>query len=230
MHFQQIFRICGIVCAAAVSSSSFAQIGQPGAVTGTVSAPDRSPVASATVVLTGPEGFERRGSAGVDGGFTLRGIPSGTYRVSITAPGFAPVEQAGVSVAVGRTTQLALTLSLAGERATVQVSAQAAVGVSGLDTNQTSSVVNIDRDRVEELPIPSRNYLSFVALSPQAAAANPVLSQNTLTQGGGALAFSFGGIRSGSNSVRIDGVDDDDEFSGASRTQLSPETINDFQM
>ena len=38
-----------------------------------------------------------------------------------------------------------------------------------LDISQTSSVVNIDRDRVEELPIPSRNYLTFVMLAPQVA-------------------------------------------------------------
>jgi len=228
LSLKLIYRVCGLASlAVAASLSAFAQVGQPGTIAGTILAPDRSPVFSAAILLTGPDGFTRQGSTEADGSFALRQIPSGSgYRVSITAPGFAPAEQAGVSVAVGRTTQLALTLSLQVTQATVNVSAQP----SPLDTDQTSSVVNIDRDRVEELPIPSRNYLSFVQLSPQAAPVNPALSQNTLTQGGGTLAFSFGGIRAGSNSVRIDGVDDDDEFSGASRTQLSPEAINDFQI
>jgi hypothetical protein len=42
------------------------------------------------------------------------------------------------------------------------------------DTSQTSSVVNIDRDRVEErknCPSPTGNYLTFVLLSPQVAPA-----------------------------------------------------------
>jgi len=96
----------------AVSLPSFAQVGQPGTIAGTVSAPGRSPVSSAAILLTGPDGFTRHGSTGADGSFALRQIPSGSdYRVSITAPGFAPAEQAGVSVAVGRTTQLALTLA-----------------------------------------------------------------------------------------------------------------------
>ncbi len=228
MSSKVIFRVCGVVCLAAASSLySLAQVGQPGTIGGTVIASDRSPVVSAAVLLTGPDGFTRQVSTGPDGSFTLRDLPSGSsYKVSVTAPGFTPAEQPGISVAVGRTTQLALTLSLGAANETVNVTAQP----SPLDTNQTSSVVNIDRDRVEELPIPSRNYLSFVQLSPQAAPANPALAQNTLTQGGGTLAFSFGGIRPGSNSVRIDGVDDDDEFSGSSRTQLSPEAINDFQI
>jgi hypothetical protein len=99
---------------------------------------------------------------------------------------------------------------------------------TAFDTSQTSSVVNIDRDRVEELPIPNRNYLTFVALSPQAAPANPALTQQTLAQGNG--GFSFGGLRPGSNAVSIDGVNDDDEYSGSSRTELSPEAISDFQI
>jgi len=228
LHSNLSARICGVVCLVAASSLySIAQVGQPGTIGGTVVASDRSPVASATVLLTGQDGFTRQVSTGPDGTFTLRNLPSGSnYKVTVTASGFKPAEQPGISVAVGRTTQLALTLSLGAANETVNVTAQP----SSLDTTQTSSVVNIDRDRVEELPIPSRNYLSFVQLSPQAAPANPTLSQNTLTQGGGTLAFSFGGIRPGSNSVQIDGVDDDDEFSGSSRTQLSPEAINDFQI
>ncbi len=220
--------LCGVLCLALFSSlSSFGQVGQPGTIAGAVLSSDRSPIPDAAIRLTGSDGFARQSSTAPDGSFALRGIPSGSdYKVSVTASGFAPAVQPGISVAVGRTTRIALTLSLGAARETVNVSATP----SSLDVNQTSSVVNIDRDRVEELPIPSRNYLSFVQLSPQAAPANPALSQSTLTQGGGALAFSFGGIRPGSNSVRIDGVDDDDEFSGASRTQLSPEAINDFQV
>jgi hypothetical protein len=99
---------------------------------------------------------------------------------------------------------------------------------SSVDTTQTSSVVSIDRDRIEELPIPNRNYLTFVALSPQAAPANPVLSQQTLAQSSG--GFGFGGLRPSSNAVHIDGVADDDELTGSSRTQLSPEAISDFQI
>jgi hypothetical protein len=229
LSLKSFSRVCGVACfAVSTSLCSFAQVGQSGAISGTVAAADHhSPIASAAIRLTGPDGFTRQVATGQNGSFTIRDLPSGSnYKVSVTFPGFKPTEQSGVSVAVGRSTQLALTLSLGAANETVNVTAQP----SPLDTSQTSSVVNIDRDRVEELPIPSRNYLSFVQLSPQAAPANPALSQNTLTQGGGSLAFSFGGIRPGSNSVRIDGVDDDDEFSGSSRTQLSPEAINDFQI
>lgn len=125
---------------------------------------------------------------------------------------------------MGRTTHLSIQLTIASAQQTVNVTA----AQTSFDPSQTSSVVNIDRDRVEELPIPSRNYLSFVLLSPQAAAANPAQLQQSLSQSTG--SFSFGGLRPSSNAIYLNGVNDNDEFAGGSRTQLSPEAIKDFQI
>jgi hypothetical protein len=158
-----------------------------------------------------------------DGTFSFRNLPSGSYLVTVKAPVFAPHEET-VTVSVGRTTHLSIRLSVASTQQTVSVSA----ATGALDTSQTSSVVNIDRDRVEELPIPSRNYLTFVSLSPQAAAANPSLSQQGVIQS--SVSFSFGGLRPSSNAVYLDEVNDNDEYTGSSRTQLSPEAISDFQI
>ncbi|MDQ2945156.1 MAG: TonB-dependent receptor, partial [Acidobacteriota bacterium] len=201
-----------------------AQSSSSGTVAGTVAAPDGQPVSGAVVTVSGLDGPSHSVSTSPAGLFLLKGLPSGTYVVKARSPGFALYEQSSVAVAVGRTAHLFILLKL--------MSAQQTVNVTGLqstfDTSQTSSVVNIDRDRVEELPIPSRNYLTFVLLSPQVAAANPALQQQGFAQATG--SFSFGGLRPGSNAVYIDGVNDDDEYSGGSRTQLSPEAISDFQI
>ena len=203
---------------------SFAQTGRSGTVSGVVESVDHQSVPGAKVAVRGEDGFQRVQRSGTDGEFSLGDLPSGTYQVEVGAAGFATRKQAGVAVAVGRNTQLTFTLPLAEASESVSVTAETAA----FDTSQTSSVVNVDRDRVEELPIPSRNYLSFVLLSPQATPANPVLSQRTTAQSGG--GFGFGGVRPSSNSIHLDGVSDDDEFTGSSRTQLSPEAINDFQI
>ena len=42
--------------------------------------------------------------------------------------------------------------------------------------------------------------------------------------------FSFGGLRGRSNNVAIDGLDNNDEYLGSSRTELSLETIQEFQV
>ena len=201
-----------------------AQSSTSGSVAGTVSAPDGSLIPSAAVALTPADAPARKTSTDANGSFLLQEIPSGTYSIAVTAPGFALYEQSSIVVATGRTTHLAIQLALASAQTTVNVTA----GAVAFDTSQTASVVNIDRDRVEELPIPSRNYLTFVLLSPAVAPANPVLQQQGFPAN--EPAFSFGGLRPASNAVYLDGSTDNDEFHGGSRTQLSPEAISDFQI
>jgi hypothetical protein len=211
-----VWAATSIVCAAQMTST--------GTVNGTVIAPDGSPMSGAVVTLSGIDGPVHTVSSAADGAFLVKELPSGSYTLKATSPGFAPYEESSVIVAVGRTTHLSIQLTVASTQQTVNVSAAPVT----FDTSQTSSVVNIDRDRVEELPIPSRNYLTFVLLSPQVAVANPALQQQGLGQSAG--SFSFGGLRPGSNAVYLDEVNDNDEYSGGSRTQLSPEAISDFQI
>jgi hypothetical protein len=205
-----------IVCVAQLSST--------GAVSGTVIAPDGNPVSGVTVTLSGIDGPAHTVTSAADGSFLVKELSSGSYTLKATSTGFASHEESSVIVAVGRTMHLSIRLTVASTQQTVSVSAAPV----GFDTSQTSSVVNIDRDRVEELPIPSRNYLSFVLLSPQVAPANPALLQQGISQSTG--SFSFGGLRPGSNAIYLDEVNDNDEYSGGSRTQLSPEAISDFQI
>ncbi|NUQ31186.1 MAG: TonB-dependent receptor [Acidobacteriaceae bacterium] len=215
---------CVVLCLIVFPHLSHAQSSNRGSVTGTVVAPDQTPIASAEISLSGTDGQTHRSISTAEGRFTFTELASGTYTLRATAGGFAAYENPAVTVAVGRTTHLDLALTIAGIQQRVEVSAAPIT----FDPSQTSSVVNIDRDRVEELPIPSRNYLSFVLLSPQVAAANPAqLQPGVATSGGG---FSFGGLRPGSNAVYLDEVNDNDEYSGDSRTQLSPEAISDFQI
>ena len=225
MLFSKTLRTCEAACIFfAIHAPLHAQISRNGSVAGVVTGPDGATVSAATITLGAADGQVRTGPVLQDGTFLLVGLASGSYTARVAAPGFTAYTDASVPVAVGRTTHLVVKLALAGAQATVSVNG----GQTSFDTTQTSSVVNVDRDRVEESPIPSRNYLTFVLLAPQVAPANPALaSQTGLPAGGG---FSFGGMRPGSNAVYLDGVDDDDEYSGGSRTELSPEAISDFQI
>ncbi len=213
-----------LLCILALSGLQ-AQIGRVnGLISGTVADLSGAPIVGAHVTVAGADGGVRSTYSTSDGSFSLLDLATGTYRLKATASGFAAYTHPATVVAVGRNVQLSIAMRPAGSKQTVTVSAHG----NTLDTSQTSSVTNIDKDRVEELPIQSRNYLVFTLLAPQVAPANPAIAQQTLTQGNS--GFSFGGLRPDSNAVYIDGVDDDDEYSGASRTELSPEAISDFQI
>ncbi|MGI8770831.1 MAG: carboxypeptidase regulatory-like domain-containing protein [Acidobacteriaceae bacterium] len=196
-----------------------------GSVSGTVTDTSGAAIAGAHVTVSAPDKTTvYDATAGQDGGFAIAGIPSGTYRMEINAPGFAQYRNESVAIAVGRDLRIHAQLApaQASQHVTVQARAEA------LDTSQTSPVTNIDRDRIEELPIPSRNYLSFTLLAPTLTPANPALGRQVPATGEG--GFSAGGLRPSSNALYIDGVDDNDEHTGLSRTELSPEAISDFQI
>jgi outer membrane receptor for ferrienterochelin and colicin len=166
------------------------------------------------VVTTDEQGFFRAAQLAV-----------GTYEVRVEQTGFAPYRQAGVKARLGQTVHLGIVLALASASEQVTVSAQ----TSSLDLSQTSVLSSVDQERIEELPVRSRNYLDFVLLAP-GVSSSPMASG---AGGSAALAgsgFTFGGLRSRSNNVSIDGLDNNDEYTGSSRTELSPETVQEFQV
>ena len=131
----------------------------------------------------------------------------------------------GVVLSLGQTIHLDIVLAPASASAEVTVSAQPPV----MDTSQTSVVSSVDQERIEELPVRSRNYLDFVLLAP-GVSSSPAASSGSASTPLGGSGFTFGGLRTQSNNVSIDGLDNNDEFTGSSRTELSPEIVQEFQV
>src|SRR6267143_1648845 len=158
------------------------------------------------------------------GFFRAEALVVGTYEVRVEQAGFALYRHAGVQVGLGQTIFFDIVLVPASASAEVTVSAQP----STMDTSQTSVVSSIDQERIEELPVRNRNYLDFVLLSPGVSSA-PAASGAAATPLAGS-GFTFGGLRTRSNNVSIDGLDNNDEYTGSSRTELSPEIVQEFQV
>jgi hypothetical protein len=157
--------------------------------------------------------------------FRAEQLAVGTYDVRVEQAGFAPYQHAAVQVSLGQTVYLDIVLGPASESASVVVSAQPSV----MDTSQTSVVSSIDQERIEELPVRNRNYLDFVLLSPGVSTA-PAASSSVGAAPLSGSGFTFGGLRTRSNNISIDGLDNNDEFTGSSRTELSPEIVQEFQV
>src|SRR6266849_2652947 len=134
------------------------------------------------------------------GFFRAEQLAVGTYEVRVEQTGFAPYRQAGVGVSLGQTVHLDIVLAPASASEQVTVNAQP----SSLDPSQSSVVSSVDQERIEELPVRSRNYLDFVLLAP-GVSSSPIASGasgSTPLTGSG---FTFGGLRSRSNNLSIDG-------------------------
>src|SRR5712672_1696975 len=159
------------------------------------------------------------------GFFRAERLAVGSYEVRVEQTGFAPYRQAGVGASLGQTVHLDIVLAPASASEQVTVNAQP----SSLDPSQSSVVSTIDQERIEELPVRSRNYLDFVLLAP-GVSSSPIasgVSGSTPLTGSG---FTLGGLRSRNNNLSIDGLDNNDEYTGSSRTELSPEIVQEFQV
>ena len=197
-----------------------------GGIQGSVMDQSGGAVASATVTARNQDTNQARTvSTNAEGYFRVGELPVGQYELRVESPGFSPYVNAAIVVSIGRVVQVVVRLAPATVQQQITVSEQP----PPIDTTQTTEATTIDHERIEESPVVSRNSLDFVLLAPQ-------LTRSSLqgaTGGKSALAdsgFTFAGLRSRSNSLYIDGVENNDEFSGSARTELSPETVREFQV
>ncbi len=197
-----------------------------GSLEGTVADASGALIPGVTAVVKNNSTNQTRTLTADDRGLFRSGeLPAATYEIDVSQPGFAPYHRTGVQVGLGQTLRLAIVLSPASSSTQLTVTSQP----SALDTAQTSMVSSVDQERIEELPVRSRNYLDFVLLAPgvSSSPANSSAPGATPFAGSG---FTFGGLRPRSNNLSIDGLDNNDEFSGSSRIQLSPEIVQEFQV
>ena len=197
-----------------------------GALQGTVVDQTGSAIGAATVKVRNPAtGQSRTTSTNSEGFFRIGELAVGLYELNVESPGFSPYLNNAIVISIGRVAQIPIRLGPATVRQQVVVSAQP----MPIDPSQTADATTVGQERIEESPVVSRNYLEFVLLAPQLTRSNvhgATGSKNALADSG----FSFAGLRPRSNSLYIDGVENNDDFIGSARTELSPETVQEFQV
>jgi hypothetical protein len=138
------------------------QNGNAGEVRGTVTDPTGAVIAGATVNLNNPvSGLSRTATTDGAGQFVFSNIPFNPYRIAVSAPGFASLNQAiEIRSVVG--TNLKLVLQIATSDTTVTVEA-------GGDLVETDSTfhTDVDRAQMDKLPMESASSTlsSLVTLS-----------------------------------------------------------------
>lgn len=222
----KLLRVVGLIlcaiCASILVTAQTSRVG--GDLQGSVADRTGAAVSGATVTVTNlSSGQKRSQTSDAEGRFHIRELSSGVYRVTVAHEGFRQFE-AELAVALGSTSNLKVEFAPASISQELTVLAQPSM----LDPTQTAVATNIDPERIEESPARSRNYLNFALLAPGVTSANQNSSPGIV--GLPASGFTFGGLRPRSNAIYIDGVDNNDEFTGASRTELSLETVREFQV
>src|SRR5215475_5958261 len=197
-----------------------------GALEGTVTDPNGAVLSGARVsVKNDATNVEVKVAANDRGYFTVQNLEAGTYTVTIEQSGFRKYVAKGVNVKVGAVTPLAVGLQVGAQEQVVEVTAtntEAAV-----DTSRSTVDGVITAKTIENLPLNGRNFLDLAQLEPGVQVRDGGDFDPTKNQ---FVGVSIGGRMGRSTRIQVDGVDITDENVGTTTTNLSNESIQEFQV
>jgi hypothetical protein len=187
-----------LVCLCISAISSFSQK-ITGDITGDVKDSTGAVVAGAAATAENVNThLSRSVTASGTGSFRIVELPLGTYKVSVSAPGFKTTVTS-LEVSPSGVTHADFVLRVGQRTETVEV--EGAAPLVELSPNDNSY---LDKAKIDSLPINGRDLNSLIAVTPGVQR----------TPGGGFLAISINGSRTTSNNYLIDGLYNNDRYYG----------------
>lgn len=161
-----------------ISAQAFAQTAGTGALTGTITDPNKALVADVQITITNEvTGEARTVLTQQNGTYVVPLLQPGSYQLEFVKTGFKKAVKTGLRINVTETARLDIDLELGTVQEQVNVTAEAEL----LQTESASLGRVTDRALVSNLPLVSRNYTQIVTLSPGIAA--PVTNASELGRG-----------------------------------------------
>src|ERR1022692_2744288 len=217
--------ICAFALLIFVSVPSFLRAQNPnGALRGEVQDASAARVPGARVVVqsTGSS-VTREAIANDRGEFRIEGLLPGSYRVTVTAQGFADAT-ADVDVAVSVVRDIAVTLKPESGRETLNVQGNASsITTQPIDTASAVHQGVVGARDLESLPLPARSFANIAYLVPGTEPVEP--SDPTKAR---ITAVSTGGSSGLNNELSVDGADNSDDWIGGFLQNFSPDGIQEF--
>jgi outer membrane receptor protein involved in Fe transport len=195
-----------------------------GAIEGTVTDESGAVLPGATVTVRNQAtGVSRETTTDGSGLYRAPLLPVGTYEVTAALSGFATTRRPNLTLTIGQTLPVDISLKVATTQEEVTVTAEAPI----LEASRTHQSSTVGERSVANLPVNGRNFIDFVLTTPG-------VSRDT--RGGD---ISFAGQRGTLNSLVIDGADNNNTFfgqtlgrtgSGRAPYQFSQDAVQEFQV
>jgi hypothetical protein len=147
-------------------------------------------------------------------------LPPGTYKVTFELQGFTSVVQDNVTLRVGQTARLSVTMQVGQVSEAVTVTAQ----VPLVDVYKTDSSTNIVPEQIQELPVANRDFqnLAFLAPGVQRERGSYRFISNAPVIGAGGNASQ--------STIIVNGIDFTDPTLGLARARFSQDAISEFRV
>ncbi len=173
-----------------------------GSIVGNVVDPSEAAVPDATVTVIHVEtGVSRSTTTSATGAYSFPTLPTGTYEVRISKPGFQSYSRTGVPVTINNITRVDVTLSVGAVAESVLVTAEAAA----LQTDRAEVRAEISKQTLVNIPIfTGRNYQHLFRMLP--GFTQPRNAHSIPSNPSRSLQYEVNGTVSASNNVRLDGA------------------------
>lgn len=180
-----------------------------GTITGEVKDATGANVAGASITIrnVGTNGL-RSVVTNEEGLYTAPALNPGMYEVRVEKQGFKSATRAAFELQVQQTARVDFMLEIGAVTETVEVQGSAAM----LATENATVGTVIERQRITDLPLNGRNFLSLVALSPNVTYGFAPAAQAAGRQGGtrSGITMSLSGARATWSNYTLDGISNTD--------------------
>ena len=196
-----------------------------GAIEGSVTDKSAGAVAADVTATNLDTGLQRQVHAAENGLFRIPLLPVGKYRVTVEAPHFATLVQEPVTVDIGHSVRLELSLAVAEVKSTVTVIGDAPL----VDSSSNVLGAVVTGREILDLPLNGRNFTQLGLLQ---AGAAPLTSG--LIQAGGPLrqgqTYAVNGTRPEQNTYTIDGGANVNRMDGGYALKIPVDAIAEFRI
>jgi Carboxypeptidase regulatory-like domain/TonB dependent receptor len=215
-----------VLCIATVicTSVAFAQAQANAAdLQGFVRDPQGAVVIGATVTARNPAtNFSRTTTTNDDGYYQIVSLPPGEYEVTVEAPSYKKAVVPSYKLTVGARADLDVTLEIGQITEIVNITTE---DQPVIETTRTTVANTIEQQRIDNLPVNQRDYLGISTTISTVNRGNDRAVGPAPSSG-----LNIGGQRGRSTLVQVDGADNTDNSVNASRSTVSQEAVQEFQV
>jgi outer membrane receptor protein involved in Fe transport len=218
--------LAGLVTILLLASQAFSQATISFAqLNGTVQDPSGQAVVKAAISLRSTDTNQTHTTTSNTAGYYLvPNLAPGRYELTVSATGFGKYTQTGITLNVGQTATVNVGLKVASVTESVVVTTEA----PPVETTRTEISQVINTSQIQSLPVSGRLFTDFALLTPGVATGRTSLgttfTEFEITQ------ISFGGMRSFSNIITVDGADFINSNTGVQRATPPQESVQEFRV
>jgi outer membrane receptor for ferrienterochelin and colicin len=201
----------------ALTFSALAQV-QNGQFTGTVSDPTGAAIANAKVTVTNPAtDLNLSTTTNSSGNYTVKEVPIGVYKITVEAPGFKTVSNAGVTANAGTIAHVDFKMLIGKASEVIEVTGEAAA----VNTEDSKLATTVSSTQINNLPLNGRNVFDLMQLSTGAVNVQGVDFEN-------GHSTVVNGVREDFNGFLINGVSNKGLSGGAINVPIE-DSVEEFQ-